>query len=250
VYRQNAVLDLAECIPDLEAGRVDFRSLLIIARFYRWQAILGFLDEVDPTLLHSNLAKEAQLFAFGLRHVPDEQRVLGRAAPLFAAIACRAPHLAREIASGLQRIHKPGKEYREDFLYMELLLKLFVDAASLAEMVPLLEEWKAALDGASDPRLPLVQALVDVDQELFDENFRLCLEAHETKMQALFKKGTIGEEEFYSDGKIWVEGLALLEIAVARGLRTEEEYRLIPDPARPTGPTVVPPGAWKSVDRG
>jgi hypothetical protein len=195
--------------------------------------------------LHGDLQRSGAAYSYFLELAADGDKVTSRAAPFFDAVASGDRVLSQAIASHASRQQKPDRELPDDFLYVRLLMDRFFGRATDAETVSALGAFEAALEGTGTPRFEVCQALVSGDPSAFHDGFMSLVDAHRAWYTTGLQEGRIAEEDWAIDGCIFIEGLALLRLAVMAGIPLEEEYPLVPSVA--LRPSTLPsdPHVWR-----
>ena len=164
--------------------------------------------------------------------VRDPYRATGNSAALFAAIAARHFDLAGRMAALSPNDWWEGEEYGEDFYFAHFFhLLLAHPKTDPAQLQQALRNLKAA-DGA--PARPRVcEALVDRDQEAFDDAFNALLGERATELAELGEPFTPYDAAArHVAESLYTEGLAILNVADWLRLATQREYPRCPAAAR------------------
>jgi hypothetical protein len=205
-----------------------------ICSHYRALAICIFAEDGDVNeffhwLLHSPLARRHYLrsvYAVGAGEPRD-----GRASlvdPVLDAMAARQWKLAAEINVLQSPMWVPGEEYEDDFCYADFLRRI----SSGADVDEVLEKWTASLDGGSDPRREVAQALKDKDPVAFEDALRALVQSNAAKarkMADVESPSVLAEVPTFEPNRwISVEGLALIALAERLGLSVDYEVESCP----------------------
>ncbi|WP_437739442.1 Imm49 family immunity protein [Sorangium sp. So ce302] len=244
-YMGNAHHDCEQMLPAAVAHRLSFKQALRFSQQYRVIAIGALFLYMDAPAFQIYMYKSGRSFAHYLQRAGEAEQVLSRCKPLFDAIAALDLDGAREIALRL-RTSRSDVEYEEDFLYFAFL-RLWLLRRAHEEGTGLLERYESVLEGADDPRLDLCRALLRRDDALFDEALRRFLEQVEARYLRLAQTESIADEELATEGRLSVEGLALVTLAESAGMKTSSDYLLVPSAARARSAPAAPPDAWQVV---
>jgi hypothetical protein len=152
----------------------------------------------------------------------------GRAEPLLDALALGDVELSRRIDALAEPRWQPGLEYPEDFRFLMLLPRLVSPAAAREELVEEVERMERELEGAEYPRYDVLKALVLGDALAFEEGLLAAIDACQARMEKERRSGVGNPYALATDANVFIEGLALVRVARARGLRTRSQYPLIP----------------------
>ncbi len=210
-----------------------------LSRHYRALGTYGLLMNADTEtffhcLIQSALTRKYYLERSGREGVLQEPaRRASFADPFFDAVAAGQPRLAAEIGALSPADWQRGFEYEDDFAYARFLYRLVTgDPAVEPQLDAELERFAAALEDGESVRLELCLALRTHDQPRFDEAFDALLlqRADEYEELADPSGDSIPSQElsFEANRRIFIEGLALLKLAEARGLQTRPEYDMCP----------------------
>jgi len=86
--------------------------------------------------------------------------------------------------------------------------------------------------GPDDPRVGVCKALIEADSEGFAQAFHALLLARQGEIDEGVARGEIEELAVVTQRHVYIEGLAMLRLAQARGIATESEYAFCPSLAR------------------
>ena len=226
-----------------EAGTVAAlhgRRLVLACRAAATAAL--FLD-YGPEAFRARLADAAAARAYVLAHVaPDAdgvERFFKVTEPGFVdALACQDWAVARQIGA-VDLPWRPDSEYEEDHLFHAFLADVVVRrdheraASRLSEIV-------RAREGAPWTRLRVGRAVLDADSEAFDDAFRRLLDDWEAEVE--FWRTSLGRDDvaFMTDERVFIEGLAILQVARALGIEIRDAYRFCPEEVLALPPPTEP----------
>jgi hypothetical protein len=247
IFVKNALAENQELVPQVLSARCTLDTVLTFCRNFRIAGIGDLFLTASPRTLHTRLHQSSRAFAHFLSRADDDRKRTSKALPFFDAIAGADVEGAALIALHSRRTWAQGEEYEEDFLFVEFLMQHFFLRASPADSKALLTRYAKALQDAEDVRLALCQALLDKDEEAFGQALELFLSQREDHYEKLAEKESVADEARFTEGMLSVEGLALVRLAEARGLTTEEDYLHIPSIARERPPGGLPPDSWRRV---
>jgi hypothetical protein len=164
----------------------------------------------------------------------------GHAEPLLDALAAGSVPLAQRMDALLETRWQPELEYPEDFRFFMLLPKVAAPETPQAELLEGLDQLEQALEGAEYPRYDVLKALVHASASDFEDALVAAISAYQARMDRERKSGTGNPLGLMTDANLFIEGIAFVRLARARGLRTRSQYPLIPPaalvPPRPPGP--------------
>jgi hypothetical protein len=151
---------------------------------------------------------------------------------------------ARELALAVLPAWRRELEMEDDYLFARYLMQRFFLDAVESVTAATLARWEALLDGETDARYELCQALRDGDVDLFDDALRRWLGELEDDWAQRIDSEAVIPEIAATDGRIGIEGIALIRIGEMGGFRLEQNYPMAPDIARPPTPASYDAGAW------
>lgn len=244
----NASFVLNGTAPLLMSRSADRHRALAFCAQYRRRGIALLLQKGQGLLLHRDLQRSGAAYAAFLQWTDEQGRVASKAAPFFDAVACGDAVAAASIAKQTATSVQPDEEYEDDFLCMRWLMGRFYLRQDPGALAALLRRYEVVLDGAEDPRFLICQALQNGDASLFDGSLQALIDTREADYAAGIEAENIPEEEWATEGKIYVEGLALLRLAASLGLAVQADYRFIPSLAIGTQATSVDATAWSNPD--
>ena len=242
-YYSNDVSDLEELMARLmkEAwtrDRVEFGCHL-----YRRSAIARYLMSAKPDHLHRGLFKSGRLHLEWLRHAPEDQKLTSRFDPVVDAIACLDHGGLQEIHTRSPTRYDPDYEYPEDVLYAHLLMGMTLGHPE-DELRGHLDAYDAIIHGEYDGRREIMAALLDHDESAFGQSFEDFLDDWTRKYRKAREDESLPDEILETERHVCIEGLVLVRLAQAHGLKVARTYRLVPK-----GPSyAVPPykdDAWR-----
>lgn len=248
VYMQNARSTLRGLLGRLVARRVTQRQALMFCQAYRQLAIGSLLMDMDTKAFSRHLARSGRAYLHFARGAADKDKVTSRAEPFFDAAASGDADGALAIAESASQAHKRGVEYEEDFLYMRFLMRRLTADAAPEEEAAMLERWHHVLEGSRDERIDVCRALSAKDERAFAESLDLWMTAKAQRTERLAAGERLLPEEVATEGRVSIEGVALVVLANRAGLATKRDILLVPSPALPKAPPNLAPDAWMDVD--
>ncbi|MFL5348292.1 MAG: Imm49 family immunity protein [Hyalangium sp.] len=247
VFVNNALAENEELLPEVLSARCELGTVLTFCRNFRIAGIGELFLTATPRTFHRRLHQSSRAFAHFLSRADDARKRTSKALPFFDAIAAGDLDGAALIARDSRRTWAQGEEYEEDFLFVEFLMQHFFLRASAADSQALLTRYAKALQDAEDIRLELCQALLAKDEEAFNPALERFLSERQDHYEKLAEEGSVADEVRFTEGMLSVEGLALVRLAEAQGLTTEEDYLQVPSIAREPPPANLPPDSWRRI---
>lgn len=237
---------------ELRKGKVEPKQVLELSRMYRHLGCGLLLLEGDADSFFSNLHRAADLYLQLLerktrkRDLDPYYMARGRAEPLLDALATGNVDLARRIDALARTDFREGMEYEEDFWFFTLLPKLASSRTTPPELPAGLEQLKESLRGIRYPRYDALRALSEGDTKSFDKALKALVAAWSGETRRKNRTELGNPYSLATEGRVFVEGIALIRVARARGLQPRTTHRLIPEAA--LGPPGKPPrrdALWK-----
>lgn len=221
----------------LRKGPVHPKHVLDVARCYRRLGCGMLLANYDATgfffCLH--LAADAYLQLLERKSLwPDLDPYYlarARAEPLLDALALGGVDLVRRIDERMPRTWLKGMEYEEDFWFFTLLPRLLLPETRQDDLEDGLDRMAQALEGIEFPRYDVLKALVHADARGFEQALLALSDAWRAEGERERKGGLGNPLALATEAHVFIEGLALVRVARARGLDTCSQYPLIPPPA-------------------
>lgn len=207
-----------------------------LSAYFQGLALCHLLENADVAQFRENLVRSGHARRYFLRRSraegnrEDRRLALSRTEALLDVLAAADFSLAREIAMLSFQEWNPAWEYEDDFCYYLVLHTLALDPNASRDqgLGALLDRFEGALEGAPSWRLALSEALVERDGLLFDESLRGFVEAEQEANDARRDALESGALLFWPRSFVSVEGLALLHLALLRGLSMADAYPLCP----------------------
>ncbi|HSP79809.1 MAG TPA: Imm49 family immunity protein [Myxococcaceae bacterium] len=221
-------------LAELRKGTVHPKHVLDVSLLYRRMACGLLLANYDADGFFYCLYQAADAWLQFLErkhlwpHLDPYYMARGRAEPLLDALALGDVELARRIDALAETQWQQGLEYPEDFRFFLLLPRLVSPTVPREELVEELERMERALEGAEYPRHDVLRALVLGEARGFEEGLLAAIEAWQARMEKERRSGVGNPYALATDANVFIEGLALVRVARARGLPTRSQYPLIP----------------------
>ncbi|ABF87293.1 hypothetical protein MXAN_7129 [Myxococcus xanthus DK 1622] len=231
VFIGNALGDNEELLPAFAAGKGGLKEALRFCQNFRVAGIGSLLLSGTSARLHECLHASARAFVFFSRASEETKKLTSRAAPFFDAVACGDDESARELSRFSPASPDKDREYEEDFLFVRFLMDHFFLERTAQDGQVLLSRYEKCLEGTTDARLLVCQALLAADGDAFDAALTQMMEEREVRYRRLAEKETEAEEVLATEAYVSIEGLALVRLAVRAGLKPQEDYLFIPSTA-------------------
>jgi hypothetical protein len=233
---------LESAAEQVRAGVDVASSCQAIETAQRVLATCALLGQADPDLFVERLDRAATARWHLLRQVaagmPCEPRGISatRALGFFAALASGNLKLGSWIADLRPRSHAPEWEYEEDFLFVDFLrqaaLGLAAGGSWSSAAASNLARWDQVLEGRDSPTAAACKAVALADGPGFASSFETFLAKRLKDLDAYRSEVNFDPQMYAVEGHVYIEGIALLEVAGRAGLPVEPQYPLIPSLAR------------------
>ncbi|HBI23682.1 MAG TPA: hypothetical protein DDX84_05680 [Nitrospiraceae bacterium] len=196
-------------------------------------AFVAILSDADHEQFVINLIRAGENW----RRVLEDARGRSYGVPasyneaLMGVIACDDITRAKEIIkfSSNQLI---APEYEDEFFYAFFIQQLVLSEFGEREVFPPLgvvyTQLYNALDGLSQTRAELCSALLEQNQVRFVESLGSLNKEFETDMEDKASNPSIPPETIMASRYIWLEGMALLNIAKHAGMNIHATFKFIP----------------------
>ncbi len=250
IVRDNAYLQLAEYVPKLLAGNYgeDGRNVEVVVQHYRRAGICSLLHDLSIERFHSDLQKAAAAYAHCLPNLNIDVQSTSRSSGFYCAAACGDSRSAREIAQNSRDSWNPDLEHEDDFVFTRFLMDLFYLAASEQQLQNHVESLESITDGEFSSRLGICKAMLDKSADDFDDSFGDFLTERSDFVSETWDEDHMLEEEWATDGQIYVEGIAIAKLASKLSIKTQPEFLFVPSMALEKSVADAPPASWQSVD--
>lgn len=204
-------------------------------------------EQFRTDLIYSAGAREQFLRLCAHAGAEPLHRALSRTGALFCALAVRDAALAARLVRLGPAEWLPDGEYEDDFCYHAVVATLAAPAEA-AFAPDLLDRFARVLDGRPSPRLNVCRAFADDDPAAFAVAFEDLLLAHERWAEEN-EAPRRDQPTFLASRLVFVEGLALIALAGARGWPPPDETPLCPVPARLEPSTAPVPDLYREIER-
>jgi hypothetical protein len=220
--------------PPKQLGEV---SVQVTAKL-RAAAIIALLTKGDSDTFFHNLIRSARSRIAYLQRLTDDgittdhHLASGRVDAFLNAVAAADFGSARHIVALSPGGWMQGHEYEDDFCYAQIVHGLITVPTDMARLESLFERFERVLDGQTDVRLDVTRAIAHRDQTAFDETFEALLALRTRHIEAEKARNRIEEPTMIAERQVYIEGLALLQIATRLKFATQAEYIYCPSAAR------------------
>ena len=206
------------------------------------------LQKGGAAALHRDLQRSGAAYVAFLEWAEDFDKTASKAAPFFDSLACGDLAAARSIAERVAGSVHSDQEYEDDFLYIKWLMGRFVLGRDFTDLSAMLTRYEALLDGADDARFLICQAFDRSDPALFDTALCTLIETRADDYASGTEGDQIIEEDWATEGKVFVEAVALLRLAASLGFELESDYMFVPSLVLVTQAASFGSGTWATSD--
>lgn len=247
IYIKNALEENLDLVPELDSGKASPEQLRDFCRNLRIAGIGDLLLHARSMRFRSRLYCSGRVFLHAVERMPElREAPFSEAAAMMDAMAAGDFESAREIAAGTRRTWCAGEEYEEEFLFYDVIAQMELLGGPGSLIDEELARWEVALQGSTDARLAVCQALAHGDGEGFDAALRIFLKEREQEYEGLFEEGMLAPEDAMTEGKLSIVGVALARIADRHGLAIAADYVHVPSLTRDRTPLDWHPDAWRA----
>lgn len=229
---------LEEAIDMLAAGSTSADLYFTVAQSYRVLAICAVLMEADS----GRFARLCALSAFArlafLRELTSETAVhpryicASKNIAFSGALAAGALESAEELAERSPTSHFDSYEYEDDFLFFHFMNRALLEPDDNGALQRIIARWESVLEGQSSGYLDVCRVISLRDDEQLPSAMQALIATREAQLERYRSALNFSPELYATEGKIFLEGVALVRLAEMRGLRPDAEYRFIPSMAR------------------
>jgi hypothetical protein len=244
-YIDNASLRIATWVPALASGSSGWSDVQRLCGAFRQRAVCTLLLSGTVQGFQQDMMSSGAAFAHYLRSAPEAEKITSQAKPFFDAVGAGAFPCAAEIARLSRMSVNPDREYEEDFLYVQLLMKHFFLGADETECEAILARCEGALKGADHTRVELCSALLAGDAARFDAGLRALLDRRADLVEQAIARGAMPEEAWSWLRYFSSEGLALVRLGAMKNMQLGGTYRHVPDITYQAAPIPYEPDAWR-----
>lgn len=223
--------------PEYPVRQLGELSVQVTAKL-RAAAIIALLAKDNSDAFFHNLIRSSRCRIAYLRRLreagidDDHHQGSGRVGPFLDAVAAADFQSAREIVALSTRDWRQGHEYEDDFCYAQIVHGLISVPTDITRLQALFDRFERVLDGQPDARLDVTRALARRDQGAFDDAFDALLAQRTREIEADKARNRIEEPTMIAERQVYVDGLALLQIATRLQFATQAEYTYCPSVAR------------------
>ncbi len=244
----NASMEIEESLPMMAGGRVDPRRVLSFCRSYRRRAISSLFLDGQTGPFYDDLQRSGTAFREFLETAADDSKVTSQSVPLMDAIVAGDEETAAAIARHSRVTWNPDYEYEDDFLYMTFLMGRFFLDHDISALDSTLARYETVLDGGEDVRLDLCRAIMEGDDDAFDEALLTLLDSHGRQYREGMEADELIEDDWATEGYLCIEGLALVRLARRGGINPDWNYRFVPSIVHQGQASSFDANSWKSPD--
>src|SRR5262249_506034 len=124
--------------------------------------------------------------------------------------------------------------------------KFFLDTRP-EELDAILDNFKVVVGDAKDTRLDVCTAFFGKDGHRFERALEVLISEHEQYYRDGIARDEVLEEEWATEGQLFVEGIALVRLAKMLELPTQRDYQHIPSLVLETSATHMDSSSWREL---
>jgi hypothetical protein len=221
------VRDRIKAVLSYEA--LDVALALRLCNLSRQHGCGVLLADMDVAGFRAGLIESAQIYQRVLDAAEAGQKLdpyyltRTQAEPLFDALAAGNLPLAKSIAERLPKEWKLDLEPAEDSFFMAVIAALIAGEPARQQ----LEEMEKTV--TQGPRWAIATSLVNLASEAFEEALAELIEEQRSRVAGRRQGSRIDPYDDATTANLFVQGIALVRLARHLGIRTADQYPLIPD---------------------
>jgi hypothetical protein len=246
IYQANGYYAFSSRRTELVSGPPRFNILLEMCAGIRITGCCCLLIDADARLFSQCLSVSGNAYAHFLQYIPPGEQVISRGEPFFDALACNDLAAGRLIAERSSHAVRPDVEYEEDALYFRFLFELLFLQGSPDRCDSLLRDYARIVQAEPDPRLAMGHALLERDADRFASALEAQIDRRQAHVNRLAERDGLPDERLSTEGRVFIEGLAMLRIADRFHIPTEKHYPLIPSLTRIDYSRDFAPDDWRT----
>lgn len=246
LIRANAVFDANGTLPLVINGDVQLERVRVFCHNLRRRGICSLFLEGLPLPLHADLQRSGAAYLHVLRGASEADKITSDAGPFYDSVACADFETAREIAHYSRDNWNEEEEYEDDFLYVFFLMKRFFLGAASDELRQIVQQYEALVVETGEARFDICVSFLEDDSSRFDRALDALIRNYDLHYRTGMDRDEILEEEWATDGQLFIEGLALVRLARLRGFRTEANYQFMPSLVIDTSCNIFNPDSWRN----
>tara|TARA_R110002167_G_scaffold55802_10_gene158464 strand:+ start:6308 stop:7072 length:765 start_codon:yes stop_codon:yes gene_type:complete len=195
-------------------------------------AIIVLLVQGNSNGFYHNLIRAALLrkrFLTELKEAGKTQvyhQCSGRIQGFLCAAAAQDLNLAKEIAQLSPPQFEKQMEYEEDYCYAQLLYHLVAQHLNDTQIQTLITRYED-LSGESI-RVNVINAIMKKNLNDFEDAFEELIVEQEELIEKNEKRGQLDTPEVLAQRKIYIEGVALINLAKIHGINITTHYQYCP----------------------
>jgi hypothetical protein len=162
----------------------------------------------------------------------DHNYCSGLFAPFIDALAARDWALAARLAALGPSAYREGHEHEDDYCYAQALHGLVTGSLATAEIANFLTRCAEEGDDMGKARASLGQALLARDNEGMGSAFLDLLQARRVQIVEAESRTQIAGPQVVAHRRVFIEGIALLNLAERLGIAVEADYPMCPSLSR------------------
>ncbi|WP_339720037.1 Imm49 family immunity protein [uncultured Paraglaciecola sp.] len=150
----------------------------------------------------------------------------GRIHGFISAVAAQDFHLARDLVQLTPTDFQNTMEYEEDYCYAQLLYHLVAQHLNAIQIESLIARHDE-LTGES-VRTDVIRGILQKDANNFEDAFEALIVEQEELIEKNIKRGQLDTPEVLAHRKVFIEGIALINLAKIHGIKITTHYQFCP----------------------
>ncbi|WP_434385336.1 Imm49 family immunity protein [Melittangium boletus] len=247
---ENYTYQLRGMLERAQAGDTSPEMLAGVAFSYRILGTCALLRRLDTEqfarLLRMSGLVRLQMLVHASPEALGSLRVLtvSHDVGFCAALAAGDLDTATRIAEHSRASYNDAWEHEEDFLFFRFLQQLLLVPDDLAVFRRMLERWLQVVEGEPTVYFTVCRALMDADQNAFVMALEELVETRKDNLRKYRRQLDFDREIDATEGKVYINGLALVRLSQSRGFIVPERLELLPRYARTATCGALQDDAW------
>lgn len=256
--REDARFRIFNYAQELEMGEgdeQDARGLFAISWEQRQLAICRLLQDGDQPGFQRGMRRSALAFRQLIKRADNGMQVPARILlgsnwdALSAALAAADWDQARLLAARFPQPPDTDREYLDDYLSFAAMSHLVLHPEDAVGMAAITQRWEATEDGSDSDDAELWQALASGDQAAFTEHWSSLIVRRLDTMDVYRRTQGGLKTTAATEGGLFIDGLAILQLAHARGMSPDDPVPMCPRLAVMSPPTTpLSDQEWRQLE--
>lgn len=216
----------------ISKNKIDSEVILDLSRYFRCIGCGKLLARYDVDEYLHSLYKSAKIYQYMLdnrTNNPDMDKYYlckSKGLPLLDVLAVSEFQLAQTMAKTMTSTWTKNMEDKDDFIYFDMITDLIQDKLDTKFLKEKLEDFEEALEGCESDRFKIIESIIEINSCGFNEALHNMIE----KRKELISQWNDSDHIFnLTEGNIFIEGIALIQIAKKFEIEILDDYQYIPN---------------------